>query len=126
MEEPPGAFSGLGFSYARGVLEWFCDQAELPGEESSMTKEDIANRLKKKCGLTQYAARAAVGAVVDALREAVRQGERVELRGFGIFTVRARAPKKGRNPKTGRAVDVPARKIVRFKPGMKLRQTLNP
>ncbi len=91
-----------------------------------MTKEDIARRLKKKCGLSQAAARTAVRTIVDALREAVRQGERVELRGFGIFTVRARNPKKGRNPKTGQAVDVPARKVVRFKPGMALRQSLNP
>ena len=53
------------------------------------------------------------------------QGRRVELRGFGAFSTRARAPRTGRNPRTGAAVKVDAKKVPYFKPGKELRERLN-
>ncbi len=52
-------------------------------------------------------------------------GGRVELRGFGAFSTRERAPRKGRNPRTGETVDVPAKRAPYFKPGKEVRQRLN-
>ena len=53
------------------------------------------------------------------------EGGRVELRGFGAFSTRAREPRKGRNPRTGEAVDVPAKRVPYFKPGKEMRARLN-
>lgn len=53
------------------------------------------------------------------------EGGRVELRGFGAFSTRERAPRKGRNPRTGEAVDVPAKRVPYFKPGKEMRARLN-
>ncbi|MDZ7588878.1 MAG: integration host factor subunit beta [Parasphingorhabdus sp.] len=53
------------------------------------------------------------------------EGGRVELRGFGAFSTRDRSPRKGRNPRTGEAVDVPAKRVPYFKPGKEIREALN-
>jgi integration host factor subunit beta len=66
-----------------------------------------------------------VWTVFDALAEALCRGERVELRGFGAFSIRQHAPRVGRNPRTGKAVDVPARRVLHFKVGKTLRDRLN-
>lgn len=57
--------------------------------------------------------------------ERLASGGRVELRGFGAFSTRERAPRKGRNPRTGESVDVPAKRAPYFKPGKEVRQRLN-
>ena len=57
--------------------------------------------------------------------ERLAEGGRVELRGFGAFSTRAREPRKGRNPRTGEAVDVPAKRVPYFKPGKEMRARLN-
>lgn len=53
------------------------------------------------------------------------EGGRVEIRGFGAFSTRSRNPRKGRNPRTGDAVDVPAKRVPYFKPGKEIRERLN-
>ena len=67
--------------------------------------------------------------VVDIFFEEIAQrlaeGGRVELRGFGAFSTREREPRKGRNPRTGEAVDVPGKRVPYFKPGKEMRQRLN-
>ena len=57
--------------------------------------------------------------------ETLSQGERIEIRGFGSFEVRLREPRIAHNPKTGERVDLPARKVVHFKPGVELRNRVN-
>jgi integration host factor subunit beta len=61
----------------------------------------------------------------DEISSRLAEGGRVELRGFGAFSTRARDARKGRNPRTGEAVDVPAKRAPYFKPGKEIRRTLN-
>ncbi len=66
-----------------------------------------------------------VATIFDEITDALAQGRRVELRGFGAFSTRARDPRTGRNPRTGAAVKVEAKKVPYFKPGKELRERLN-
>ena len=66
-----------------------------------------------------------VAAFFDSIIEQLEQGGRVELRGFGAFSTRARAARRGRNPRTGEAVDVDAKRVPYFKPGKEMRERLN-
>jgi len=68
---------------------------------------------------------AAVDAMLDAVTQALVDGRRVELRGFGAFSVRSREPRIGRNPRTGAAVKVAAKRVPFFKPGKELRENVN-
>jgi integration host factor subunit beta len=61
----------------------------------------------------------------DEIGKRLAEGGRVELRGFGAFSTRDRSARKGRNPRTGEAVDVPAKKVPYFKPGKEMRRVLN-
>ena len=66
-----------------------------------------------------------VGAFFDSVIDQLQQGGRVELRGFGAFSTRARDARRGRNPRTGEAVDVNAKRVPYFKPGKEMRERLN-
>ena len=66
-----------------------------------------------------------VGAFFDSIIEQLEQGGRVELRGFGAFSTRSRDARRGRNPRTGEAVDVDAKHVPYFKPGKEMRERLN-
>ncbi|MEI6486444.1 MAG: hypothetical protein RIS17_904 [Pseudomonadota bacterium] len=66
-----------------------------------------------------------VATIFDEITDALAQGRRVELRGFGAFSTRAREPRTGRNPRTGAAVKVDAKNVPYFKPGKELRERLN-
>lgn len=61
----------------------------------------------------------------DEIAQRLAEGGRVELRGFGAFSTRDRGARKGRNPRTGEAVDVPAKKVPYFKPGKEMRRVIN-
>lgn len=71
--------------------------------------------------ITKVKAEVAVESVINALRDAMRRGERIELRGFGVFVVKPRKSGIGRNPRTGDEVPIPPGKTVRFKPGKEIR-----
>ncbi len=86
-----------------------------------MIKADIVNRVAKAARVSRVKAAIAVDTVLDALKEALCDGKRIELRGFGVFQVRDRKRGVGRNPKTGVEVEIPPGKTVRFKPGKALR-----
>jgi integration host factor subunit beta len=60
------------------------------------------------------------------ITQRLAEGGRVELRGFGAFSTRERQPRRGRNPRTGEAVDIPAKRVPYFKPGKEIREKLNP
>jgi DNA-binding protein HU-beta len=86
-----------------------------------LIKADIVNRVAKASRVSRVKAAIAVDTVLDALKEALCDGKRIELRGFGVFQVRDRKRGVGRNPKTGVEVEIPPGKTVRFKPGKALR-----
>jgi DNA-binding protein HU-beta len=92
-------------------------------EEAPLIKLDIINEVVNKTGITKTKAEMAVETVFETMKKALGQGERIELRGFGIFNVRPRKTGIGRNPRTGAEVAIPPGKAVRFKPGKEL-QTL--
>jgi DNA-binding protein HU-beta len=90
-----------------------------------MTKTDLVARIAKDASLTKGQAEKALHAMIASVEEALRQGERVTLVGFGTFAVRARAARSGRNPRTGQPLVVPARKTPTFSVGKRLRQVVN-
>jgi DNA-binding protein HU-beta len=86
-----------------------------------MIKTDIINNVSKAADITRVKAVIAVEAILDAMKESMRRGERIELRGFGVFQVKPRKKGIGRNPRTGMEVRIPPGKTIRFKPGKNLR-----
>ena len=88
-----------------------------------MIKLDIINEVVNKTGITKTKAELAVETVFESMRRSLSKGDRIELRGFGVFNVRPRKTGIGRNPRTGEQVNIPPGKAIRFKPGKEL-QTL--
>jgi DNA-binding protein HU-beta len=86
-----------------------------------VVKQDIVTQVAEKKGITKVKAEIAVDAFFDALKAAMKRGERIELRGFGVFVVKPRKSGIGRNPRTGAEVPIPPGKTVRFKPGKEIR-----
>jgi len=86
-----------------------------------MIKADIVNRVAEVSELPRVKACLAVDTILETMKAALRGGKRIELRGFGVFEVRARKRGVGRNPKTGVEVDIEPGKTVRFKPGKDLK-----
>jgi len=84
--------------------------------------EHVANKVD---GLTKKQAAAALDAVVGAIQGQLRRGERVQVPGLGSFSVSQRPARRGRNPKTGAAIHIPASRSVRFKAGKDLKEGLN-
>lgn len=92
---------------------------------SAMTKADLISVVAKRLDITQVQAGIIVEAALRSIVSALQGGQEVEIRGFGSFRFRNRAPRKGRNPKTGERVDVPPKKIPYFKMGKELKALLN-
>ena len=86
-----------------------------------MIKKDLAERVARVTGTPYTTAELAVDTILLAMREALKQGDRIELRGFGVFTVRPRKSGVGRNPRTGETKPIPPGRTVKFKPGKELR-----
>jgi len=86
-----------------------------------MIKADIVEYVAEALDLPRVKAALAVDTILDAMKEALGAGKRIELRGFGVFEVRDRKRGVGRNPKTGVEVPIAPGKTVRFKPGKDLR-----
>ncbi len=85
-----------------------------------MIKQDLIQRVVERTGLPRVKAEAAVDSIFEAMKAALGQGDRIELRGFGVFTVKPRKTGVGRNPRTGTEVSIAPGKAVRFKPGRDL------
>lgn len=85
-----------------------------------MIKQDIIHQVIERTGLQRNKAEAAVDTVFETLKRALADGQRIELRGFGVFNVRPRKTGIGRNPRTGAEVSIAPGKAVRFKPGKEL------
>jgi integration host factor subunit beta len=89
-----------------------------------MNKIDIINKVAEDMKLNQKVAKIAVDTIVDTIKKAIVNSERVEIRGFGSFTLRNYKAYKGRNPKTGELVDVHPKKLPYFKVGKELKEMI--
>lgn len=89
-----------------------------------MTKAELISAISKGADITKKEADAALKATIQVISDALKKGERVAIPGFGVFTVRTRAERKGRNPKTGEEIKIPAKKVVTFKPAKDLRESV--
>lgn len=87
-----------------------------------MTKKDIVMKVSNDTNVTQIDVKKVVQKTLDAIVESLEKGETVELRNFGVFKVKNRRGRIGRNPRTGEEVRVPEKKVVIFKPGLTLKQ----
>ena len=87
-------------------------------------KQELVDSVAKATGLTKKDATAAVDAVFTSIEEALKNGEKVQLIGFGNFEVRDRAARKGRNPQTGAEIEIPASKVPAFTPGKALKEAV--
>ena len=87
-----------------------------------MTKKEIVRTISEEIGLTQLQTKEIVQKTFDAIVEALVAEHRIELRNFGVFEVKRRAPRKARNPRTGDKVFVPEKFVVTFKPGKEMEE----
>lgn len=92
----------------------------------AMTKGEIIDLLYEKTGLHKKACVSAVESTMDIIKEELGKGNPVRISGFGKWTVNSKKERKGRNPKTGEALKIRARKIVTFKPSPILKDEINP
>ena len=90
-----------------------------------MNKAELVAAVAAKTGDTKKAAEASVDAIVAAIKEALKKGEKVQLVGFGSFEVRKRAARKGRNPQTKEEIKIPASKAPVFRAGKQLKELVN-
>jgi len=90
-----------------------------------MTKSQLIEAVSTRIDVPRKRAEDVVNAVFDAMKNALLDDERIEVRGFGSFTIREYKAKKGRNPRTGAQVSVDAKKSVHFKPGKELRERVD-
>lgn len=89
-----------------------------------MNKSDLVAKVAELAELSKKDATKAVEAVFDAITEALQNGEKVQLVGFGNFEVRERQARKGRNPQTGEEIEIAASKVPVFRPGKTLRDVI--
>ncbi len=90
-----------------------------------MTKAELIEALSNKLPLNKADAERAINIVLDDVIAALKQGERVNISGFGTFSVSSRQARTGRNPKTGEAIEISASRSAKFKPGKQLKDSLN-
>jgi integration host factor subunit beta len=91
-----------------------------------MTRSDLVEELAARFGqLTQRDADFAVKTILDAVNDALVRGHRIEIRGFGSFSINRRPPRMGRNPRSGESVAIPEKRVPHFKPGKALREAVD-
>ena len=90
-----------------------------------MNKADLVDAIAKGAEISKVQAASALNTFIDSTTEALKKGERVALVGFGSFTTSQRQARTGRNPQTGKSIDIPAKNVVKFKPGTELIDKVN-
>ena len=90
-----------------------------------MTKTELIDGLSNKLGVNKAEAEKAINIILEDIVLALRQGERVNISGFGTFSVSSRKPRTGRNPKTGESIQIAASRSAKFKAGKQLKDSLN-
>ncbi|OIN12908.1 integration host factor subunit beta [Oceanisphaera psychrotolerans] len=92
-----------------------------------MTKSDLIERLSEQYGhLSAKEVENAIKEILEQMASTLQTGDRIEIRGFGSFSLHYRAPRQGRNPKTGEKVELTGKYVPHFKPGKELRERVNP
>ncbi len=89
-----------------------------------MNKSTLIATVAQKSGFSKKDAELAVNSVLDVITEALKEGEKVQIIGFGTFEVKERPARKGKNPQTGATIDIPASKAPVFKAGKALKETI--
>lgn len=89
-----------------------------------MNKQELVASVAEKAQLTKKDAEKAINAVIDSIKAALNQGDKVSLVGFGTFEVRTRAARSGRNPQSGETIKIPAGKVPAFRPGKELKESV--
>jgi len=90
-----------------------------------MNKGDLINRIAEDANLSKAQATEALSATLSAISDSLKEGDRASLVGFGTFSVTARKAREGRNPATGATIQIPAKNVIKFKPGKELNETVN-
>ena len=90
-----------------------------------MNKSALTDYVAKHAKLSKAISEKAVGAIFQGISQSLKQGKDTRIIGFGSFTVANRAARKGRNPRTGDPIQIPAKMVPKFRPGKKLRQAVN-
>jgi len=88
----------------------------------TVTKKEIVMKIAEESGIKQIHVKEVVQKTFDGIIDALNQGETIELRNFGVFKVRTRKGRMGRNPRTGDQVPIPDKKVVTFKPGLIMKE----
>ena len=124
-----GEFAGLGEALVEAparrpdlVIVEIPERRAAEGPESASRLIEEVSRVSD---LTKKHSEIIVDTVFKSIINALHRGDKIELRGFGSFRIRQRESRKGRNPKTGERVDVPAKKVPYFKPGKELKELIN-
>ena len=89
-----------------------------------MNKAQLIDAIAEKANLPKADAKKALDAFVDSTSDALKNGDRVALIGFGYFSVASRSARTGRNPQTGQTINIAEKKVVKFKPGAELADTI--
>ena len=89
-----------------------------------MNKSQLIDVMAVKAGLTKAAAKKALDAFIEGTGEALKSGDRIALIGFGSFSITKRSARTGRNPQTGAEINIPAKSIIKFKPGSELADSI--
>lgn len=89
-----------------------------------MNKSQLIDVMAAKAGLTKADAKKALDAFIEATGEALKSGDRIALIGFGSFSITKRSARTGRNPQTGKEISIPAKSIIKFKPGSELADSI--
>jgi len=89
-----------------------------------MTKADLVEKIAEKTGLTRTDVSVIVDGFLDAVRNSMKEGNNIEIRGFGTFKIKSRKARKARNPRTGEEVPVPDRKVPVFKPSNEFKELI--
>lgn len=103
-----------------------CVRVSYLSRNLTMTKSELIETIaQKQSQLAHKDIDLAVKAILEQMAQSLSEGERIEIRGFGSFSLHYRPPRHGRNPKTGEAVSLPAKQVPHFKPGKELRDRAN-
>ncbi|MBI4871193.1 MAG: HU family DNA-binding protein [Candidatus Riflebacteria bacterium] len=89
-----------------------------------MNKQDLAQKIAQETGLSLKDSAAAIDAIVVAVKDSLKSGDRVQLSGFGSWELRVRQARNGVNPKTGEKIQIKARKVPKFNPGKELKEVV--
>ena len=89
-----------------------------------MTKADLVDKIAAKANLTKASAERSLNAFLDAVKDVLASEGKLALAGFGTFAVESRQERKGRNPRTGAEIKIPASKVVKFRPGKTLKDAV--